>query len=152
MCSWTPSKVDRIVTTDEDPVINNEPRTHLRGNGSGQCVRGLLAVGGGGSLRLLSDWLLCTCRSTLLFRSSSVVMMFHCWGKKKAQKSKQSRLRCQSLIGKSSILGTWVKNTSNFSSVARVVFIKLENTVGWGDFCCSNQVPNHSPPPLDLLT
>lgn len=53
------------------------PVTHLRGRGSGQCVRGLLAVGGG-SLLLLSDWLLCTCLSTLLFRSSSVVMIFHC--------------------------------------------------------------------------
>lgn len=59
---------------------------HLRGKGSGRCVRGLLAVGGG-SLRLLRDWLLCTCLSTLLFRSSSVVMIFHCHNKHKEHTS-----------------------------------------------------------------
>lgn len=31
----------------------------------------------GGSLRVLRDWLLCTCLSTLLFRSSSVDMLVH---------------------------------------------------------------------------
>lgn len=53
------------------------PATHLRGKGSGRCARGLLGVGGD-SLRVLRDWLLCTCLSTLLFRSSSVVMVLHC--------------------------------------------------------------------------
>lgn len=47
---------------------------HLRGKGSGRGLRGLLGVGGG-SRRLLRDWLLCTCLSTLLFRSSKVVMI-----------------------------------------------------------------------------
>lgn len=55
--------------------------THLRGKGSGYCVRGLLAVDAV-SLRLLSDWLLCTCRSTLLLRSNSVVMVIDCQKKK----------------------------------------------------------------------
>lgn len=50
--------------------------THLRDKGSGQWLRGLPAAGGD-SLRLLNDWLLCTCRKTLLFRSSSVVMALH---------------------------------------------------------------------------
>ena len=47
--------------------------TYLWGRGPGQCVRGLLGVDGV-SLLLLSDWLLCTCLSTLLFRSSKAVM------------------------------------------------------------------------------
>lgn len=52
-------------------------KAHLRGKGSGRGLRGLLGVAGG-SRRLLRDWLLCTCLSTLLFRSSKVVMIPHC--------------------------------------------------------------------------
>lgn len=54
-----------------------QERAHLRGRGSGRGLRGLLGVAGG-SRRLLRDWLLCTCLSTLLFRSSKVVMAAHC--------------------------------------------------------------------------
>lgn len=54
-----------------------EKRAHLWGKGSGRGRRGLLGVDGG-SRRLLRDWLLCTCLSTLLFRSSNVVMIPHC--------------------------------------------------------------------------
>ncbi len=102
--------------------------THLRGNGSGQCVRGLLAVGGG-SLRLLSDWLLCTCLSTLLFRSSSVVMVFHCQGKRRAtiRPDKQR-------------LGKWVEIQP------RDLIFKtgcLEKHSWVGGFFRSNQLHNH---------
>lgn len=128
------------------------PESHLRGKGSGQCVRVLLVVGGG-SLRLLSDWLLCTCLSTLLFRSSSVVMIFHCRNRHKEQTSRH----CHSGATREGIIpnpNSREVSQNTFYISCGITFIKLafRTTVGSGDsFGLISWIippPPISPPPL----
>lgn len=99
--------------------------THLRGKGSGQCVRGLLAVGGG-SLRLRSDWLLCTCLSTLLFRSSSVVMIVHCQdghteSRRHTPESKHFKVQQRDHIYEPVVSWNTISLGDSFSLISRII-------------------------------
>lgn len=131
-----------IVRTDVDPVINNELTCEVMVQDSvwGGCWRWAVPA---------------PCGSSATGSSAPAAAHYSSGPAASSWRFTVGELKNQTMktqLSEPDWKKLYSRNVSqNACSCVDCVY-KARNIVGWGDFFRSNQLPNHSPPPLALLT